>query len=133
MVAGKIKSFTDLEAWQQAHKLRVAILLAIRDFPVEYRFGLSDQMQRAAISVSSNIAESFGRRTIKEKLRFYDISRGSMTELQDQMIAAKDIDVISSSEFDKLASQSIRVHKLIHGLMRSLRAASHESRDTNVK
>lgn len=115
-----IKSFTELGAWQVAHSLRISILKEIKKFPDEYKYGLSGQLQRTAISVGSNIAEGFGRRTIKDKRRFYDIARGSLTELQDQLIVSKDMGLVSSETFKKLALKSVSAHRLIFGLIRSL-------------
>ncbi|HEX9679542.1 MAG TPA: four helix bundle protein [Candidatus Saccharimonadales bacterium] len=126
----KIRKFTDLEAWQVVHQLRIAVLKEIRSFPKEYDFGLSTQIQRSAVSVGSNIAEGFGRISVKEKLRFYDIARGSLTELQDKLITARDIGVLESSRFNTLAEMSVRSQKLINGLMWSLRTTNSELRDT---
>lgn len=120
MKNGKIVNFTDLSAWQEAHKLRVEILKTILTFPQDYRFGLSAQLQRSVISVGSNIAEGFGRQSIKEKLQFYNIACGSLTEAQDQLLVCRDLELISVADFKKWAEESIIVHKLLRGLMRSL-------------
>lgn len=87
----KIRSFTDLKAWQEAHKLVLMIYKIIKDFPEGEKFGLISQMCRAVVSISSNIAEGFSRRSSKEKIQFYKISQGSITELQNQLLIAKDI------------------------------------------
>ena len=66
----KIKSFTDLNAWKKSHILAISIYKLTKKFPKEELFGLTSQVRRAAISVTSNIAEGFGRQTYKEKYNF---------------------------------------------------------------
>ena len=113
-------SFTDLDVWQQAHELRIQVLKLLLEFPDNYRFGLSSQLQRSVISIGSNIAEGFGRQNKKEKLQFYRIARGSLVEVQDQLMVVRDMDILSPEVCEQLLSQVTRVHQLIHGLMRSL-------------
>lgn len=125
-----IKSFTDLDAWKKAHKLRMDILRLLLAFPNSYRYGLSAQLQRSSISIASNIAEGFGRAGNKEKLNFFNFAKGSLTEVQDQLIVCADLGLITKKDFLQLSEQSIEVHKLINGLMRYLRATSNQQRDT---
>jgi len=113
---GKIKSFTDLIAWQESHKLALMIYKTTEDFPREEIFGLTNQMRRAAVSITSNIAEGFSRKTAKEKIQFYSIAIGSLTELQNQLVIARDIKYLSKDNFEKIAKQTILAHKLICGL-----------------
>lgn len=114
----KIKSFTDLQAWKEGHSLVLLIYKITKDFPKEEIFGLVSQMRRAAISVTSNIAEGFSRKTSKEKSQFYTMSLGSLTELQNQLVVCRDIKYITRSEFMKAADQTIFVKKLIHGMLK---------------
>lgn len=114
----KIKSFIDLYAWQEAHKLVLIIYKITKNFPKEEIFGLISQMRRAAISITSNIAEGFSRNTSKDKYQFYSIAEGSLTELQNQLIAARDLDYLPSDKFQECGKQTIVVHKLINGLKR---------------
>ena len=88
-------------------------------FPDREKFVLSNQILRAAISITSNIAEGYGRNSYKEKVQFYYISRGSLIELQNQLLLAKDLKYIKSDVFQILAKQSVEVLKLINGLIRS--------------
>ena len=111
-----IKSFSDLYAWQEGHKLVLKIYKIVKKFPKEETFALAAQMRRAAISTTSNIAEGFSRRTTKDKIQFYCIAQGSLTELQNQLVIARDVKYISKVEFNKIAKQTIMVHKLISGL-----------------
>lgn len=115
----KIKSFTNLKTWQEGHKFVLMTYKMTRKFPDDERYGLSMQMKRAAVSVTSNIAEGFSRGSYKEKKRFYDMAKGSLTELQNQVLAARDVGYISASEFSKYAAQSLTVLPLLVGLIRS--------------
>jgi len=114
----KIKSFTDLIAWQEGHKLVLMIYGATKSFPKKEMFGLTSQMRRAVISITSNIAEGFSRQSYKEKIYFYSIAQGSNTEVQNQLLVARDIKCLTLGEFNKIADQSIKAHKLINGLIK---------------
>ena len=120
----KIKSFTDLIAWQKGHQLVIAIYKTTNNFPRKEIFALINQMQRCVVSVTSNIAEGFSRQGIKEKIQFYYMALGSVTELQNQLLIAKDISYLSKNEFDKLAERTIEVNKLINGLIKSIKISS---------
>lgn len=117
----KIKSFADLIVWQKAHQLVLEIYKVTEGFPRSELFGLSNQMRRAAVSVTSNIAEGFARQSRKEKIHFYSISQGSLVELQDQLIISRDIKYIKDENFKIIIPQTIDVNKLLNGLIRSLR------------
>lgn len=121
----KIKSFTDLNAWKEGHKLVLLIYKITKIFPKEEIFGLTSQMRRCAVSITSNIAEGFSRQSYKEKTQFYAISLGSVTELQNQLLVAKDTGILDPKTFTKLAEQSVIVHKIINGLIR--KSKSHNS------
>lgn len=122
---GKIKSFTDLHAWQEAHKLVLITYKLTKKFPKEEAFGLTSQIRRAVVSITSNIAEGFSRQSYKEKLQFYSMAQGSLTEYQNQLLIAKDVRFISPEEFRETANQTIKVHKIMSGLIKSTK--SHDS------
>jgi len=102
---GKITNFTDLNAWKEAHSLVLGVYKILKTFPKQETFALNDQMRRCAISISSNIAEGFSRQGNKEKIQFYFISKGSLTELQNQLLIAKDVGYIDKNEFKNIADQ----------------------------
>jgi len=114
----KIRSFTDLNAWKEGHKLVLMIYKISEIFPSKEVFGLTNQMRRASVSITSNIAEGFGRNTVKDKCQFYFMAYGSLTELQNQLIIARDIKYLNKENFKKVADQTIIVAKLINGLKR---------------
>ena len=114
----KIKSFTDLEAWKESHKLVLMVYKITKDFPKEEIFGLTSQLRRAVISIVSNIAEGFSRQGLKEKIQFYYISKSSNTEIQSQLLVSKDLKYLTEENFNNIAEQSIKVNKLISGLIK---------------
>lgn len=119
MYGDKIKSFTDLHAWQEGHKLVIAVYKVTKSFPRDERFGLIEQMCRCVVSITSNIAEGFSRKSKKEKAQFFYMALGSVTELQNQLLVTRDIGYISRNIFLDLAQQTIIVNKLINGLIKS--------------
>ncbi len=127
MYQTKIKSFTDLDSWKEGHKLVLMIYRITRSFPKEELFALMSQVRRAVVSITSNIAEGFSRQTYKDKIQFYAIALGSVTELQNQILIAKDVGYTSEQEFQEAANQSIVVNKLINGMIRKCKELSHDS------
>jgi len=123
----KIKSFTDLNAWKEGHKLVLEIYKITSEFPKEEQFGLTIQLRRAGVSFTSNIAEGFSRNSYKEKLQFYSMALGSLTEIQNQLLVAKDVGYISKEEFDKIAEQTITVNKITNGLIKKSKSIIHNS------
>ncbi len=115
------RSFTDLIAWQEGHKLVLQVYAETKNFPKEEVFGLVNQLRRAVVSITSNIAEGFNRRTEKDKLHFYTMAIGSVGEVQNQLLIARDVKYITGEKFSKHAEQSILVHKLLTGLIRSIK------------
>ena len=122
-----ITKFTDLNAWQEGHKLVLSVYSIAKSFPSDEQFGLSSQMRRCAVSITSNVAEGFSRPTGPDKIHFYSMAKGSLTELQNQLLVARDVGYINSEEFSLQAEQSITVHKLLTGLIKSL----HENKGVN--
>lgn len=124
-IKNKIRTFTDLDAWREGHKLVLIIYEITKSFPKEEMFGLVSQMRRCAVSITSNIAEGFSRQSYKEKVQFYSIAQGSVTELQNQLLVVKDVGFIEKEKFKEIALQSIKAHKIISGLIKSSR--NHDS------
>jgi four helix bundle protein len=114
----KIKDFKDLIVWQEGHQLVIQVYKLTKSFPREELYSLSDQIKRAVSSVTSNIAEGFGRHTYKEKIQFYYQAQGSLIEVKNQLIIAKDVGFVGLNEFDILYSQANKVHSLLQGLIR---------------
>jgi four helix bundle protein len=89
----KVKSYTDLIAWQKAIALVTSIYAATRTFPKEEIYGLTSQMRRAAVSIPSNIAEGQGRGSTNEFIHFLGTAKGSLFELQTQVHSQKSWDI----------------------------------------
>ena len=88
---------------------------------------LTNQMRRCVVSISSNIAEGFPRQSYKEKIQFYSISQGSITELQDQLLIVRDIGYINKETFQLLAPETVIIHQLLTGLIKHSKTVIHDS------
>jgi len=117
-----IERFEDIKAWQEARNLvKMVYETILENKKFSQDFGLRNQIQRAAVSVMSNIAEGFGRQSDRELIQFLTISRGSVSELQSQLYIALDLNYIDSTKFNRLYQKSSDVAKLINGFIRYLR------------
>lgn len=118
----KIKDFIDLIVWQEGHKLVLLIYNITNKFPQIETYSLIDQMRRAAISITSNLAEGFGRQTFREKAQFYYLSQGSLIELKNQLLIAKDIKYIDEKIYLLILKQANTTHKLLQGLIKKTKS-----------
>lgn len=122
----KIEKFEDIAAWQKA-RILVKEIYSISDIGKFRRdFTLKDQIRRSSISVLSNIAEGFARRTNKEFIHFLYISHGSVAEVEAQLYVSLDIDYINQERFNSLYSLCYEISKMIMGLIKYL--STHNSR-----
>ena len=113
--------FEDLEAWQLARGLVVGVYGVCGSDPLSKDFGLKDQIQRSSVSVMTNIAEGFERTGHKEKLHFYNISRASCGETRSLLYVIADVYPNLSEQAETMRLESVRVGKVISGLIRSTR------------
>lgn len=120
--ASKISAFTDLEVWQKAHQLVLLIYKITKEFPKDEMFGLVSQMRRAAVSITSNIAEGFSRFSYKEKVQFYAISLSSLSELQSQLLIARDIPYLPQEKFEAAYNLSFDVQRMLRRLITTSRS-----------
>ncbi len=116
-----ISSFTDLEAWQESHKMGLLIYKISASFPDSEQFGLSSQIRRAVVSVTSNIAEGFGRKSKKDREHFFTMASGSLYEVKSQLLFAKDLGYAEDFDYEDLFEQMNVAHRLLHGLLRAHR------------
>lgn len=119
-MAGVVRS-KELIVWQKAKSLSVAICHISRRPPLNQDRGLCSQMQRAAVSVMSNIAEGFERGSGREFRRFLLIAKGSCGELRSQLYLALEVGLIDEAAFAPLREQAIEVSRLIHALRNSIK------------
>lgn len=115
-----IQKYTDLIVWQKSHQYVLDLYRVTKGLPASEAYGLTSQVRRSAVSVPSNIVEGFERGSSKEFKQFLIIARASLAESQSQLLIARDLEFISKSDFDKLASISIEVHKMINALIKSI-------------
>jgi len=116
-----VRNHMDLQVWQKSRELVKDIYGISVKFPRTERFSLSSQMQRAAISIPSNIAEGFGRGSNKEFKHFLLIALGSAAELQTQILLAQDIGYINSRLGEQLTDKTVEISKMLNGLLKHLK------------
>lgn len=116
--AGVIKDYKDLVVWQKAMELVTAIYRATQTFPKEELYGLTSQLRRAAVSVPSNIAEGQGRLTRGEFRQFLGQAKGSLSELETQLLIAHNLGYLQDSSV--LLAQKTEIARLLNGLLNSL-------------
>ncbi|HEX2061803.1 MAG TPA: four helix bundle protein [Thermoanaerobaculia bacterium] len=111
-------NYRDLVVWQKSRQLAVAVYRATGEFPRAEIVCMTQQLRRAALSVVSNIAEAHGRRSARDVLQFLGIARGSLLEIEAQLIIAGDLEYLSSAAVEQLLDKSVDVTRLLNGLMR---------------
>jgi four helix bundle protein len=121
-MADRIENFEQLEAWRTARELVRAIYSFFRRKPAALDFGLRDQVQRAAVSAMTNIAEGFERVHPGEKLQFYNVARASCGEVRSLSYVMLDAGYISDAEHKTLLELVAQTGRLVSGLIRSTRA-----------
>ncbi|MCI0536645.1 MAG: four helix bundle protein [Verrucomicrobiales bacterium] len=115
-----IRRFEDIEAWQQGRKLKQRVYALSRRGEFEKDFALKDQIRRAAISITANIAEGFERGGNREFLQFLSTSKGSCGEVQDHLYTALDESYLTTEEFSELYAKAASVSQLLGGFMNYL-------------
>lgn len=114
-------TISDLKVWQKSIELAKMTYQILPELPKEERFGLSDQIRRSVVSVSSNIAEGAGRNSNKEFLHFLGISKGSSYELQTQLILSYELGMINKEKIEPIIELIIEIQKMIYSFQKKLR------------
>ena len=117
-----LKSFRDLMVWQKAMKFVTAIYILLKKFPKEENYGLSAQIRRSSVSIPCNIAEGFGRKSLKDYIRFLEIAAGSLFEIQTQIEIAFNLKYLGKNDFNNIYDDSREIERMITSLIRKLRA-----------
>ncbi len=120
-----LKSFKDLTVWQKSADLAVSVYKITEKFPRSELYGITNQMRRAVISISSNLAEGFKRSHNKEKLQFYNIAYGSTSELESQIEISKKLGFLSENDYQGLIAITVEISKMNNGLIKSLNSKSY--------
>ena len=128
-----MRDFHKLAVWQKSHPLALAVYRHTQHFPTEERYGLTNQIRRAAISIPSNIAEGCGRSSDADFGRFLQIAFGSASELQYQLLLARDLGYLPESVYPTLNAQVIEVKKMLTALITAINsiAVSRQSSGIN--
>jgi four helix bundle protein len=115
------RSYRDLIAWQKAMKFVIQIYEVTQKFPTEERYGITNQLRRASVSVPSNIAEGQARFSQKEFHHFLSMARGSLVEIETQLLIAKDLKYIQSAKTDVLLAAADELGRVLNGLIASIK------------
>lgn len=115
-------NISDLKVWNKSIELAKMTYNILPDLPKEEKFGLSDQIRRSVISVSSNIAEGAGRNSNKEFLHFLGISKGSSYELQTQLILCYELNLINKEKINPIIELIIEIQKMIYSFQNKLKS-----------
>ncbi|PAW84483.1 MAG: hypothetical protein B9S29_03795 [Opitutia bacterium Tous-C2FEB] len=124
---GKVNSFRDLIVWQKAKRLAADVYRLCLSFPSDRHRGLTEQMLRSAVSIPSNIAEGDERGTNRDSLRFLQIARGSLAELETQLHIAKEIHLISDADSENIEAKITEVARLLGGTIKMRLARERRS------
>ncbi len=119
-----MQDFKQLQVWQKAHLLTLAVYKATQSFPSDERFGLLSQMRRSASSVPTNIAEGCGRGSNADFARFLQIGMGSANELEYQLILSKDLGHLEAKSYETLYASVTEVQRMLASLIKRVRFAS---------
>ena len=115
-----MRNFRELLVWQKAHDLALEVYCDTKGFPVDERFGLTVQLRRAAVSIASNIAEGCGRGSDKDFARFLGIAAGSASEVEYQILLARDLGYLTEENYNRLNSHVNEVKRILNSFIQSL-------------
>lgn len=115
-----LKNYKDLQVWQKSYRQCLDVYKVTRNFPKEEKYGLGSQMRRASISVPSNIAEGYGRKTTPEYIHSLYIAYGSNCELETHFLLAKDLNFINSRDGEMLQKGVEEIERMLKAFIRSL-------------
>ncbi|MCX6183695.1 MAG: four helix bundle protein [Flavobacterium sp.] len=120
----EIKSYKDLLIWQKGINIVVNVYELTEEFPKEERYALTSQLKRAALSIPSNIAEGYGRNSTQSYIYFITIARGSLFELETQLILAEKLKLIKNEKlFANLMNQIIEESKMINSFITKIESS----------
>ena len=123
-IFGMGDSYRDLIAWRKAMELVSAIYRATQEFPRQEIYGLTSQLRRAAVSVPSNIAEGQAHFSQKEFHRFLSHARGSLVEVETQVIIAENLGYLATAQSNALLEKAAEIGRVLNGLIASTRSAA---------
>ena len=113
-------SFKDIKAWQFAHQFVIDVYKHTREFPETERFGLCSQFQRAAVSIAANIAEGYKKLSKPDKLRFFNISQGSLEECRYYCILSRDLGYIDETAYQQLVQTILDTSYMLNAYIKGV-------------
>ena len=119
-----MRNFKELKVWEKAHSLTLKVYHSTKTFPVQEQYGITSQLRRSAVSVSTNIAEGCGRSSEIEFARFLEIAYASASELQYLTLLSKDLELFDSSAYQELTSQVDEVKRMLYTFIQTVRDRS---------
>ena len=117
-----MKDFKKLKVWQKAHRLTLDVYQASATFPREELYGLTSQIRRSCLSIPSNIAEGCGRGSDTDFARFLQISMGSSSEVEYLLILSRDLQILTSDDYETLSDNVIQIKRMLTSLIKTLRS-----------
>ena len=115
-----LKNYKELKVWKKSYSFCLQIYHDTRRFPNEERFGLTSQIRRSAVSIPSNIAEGYGRKTTVDYIRFLYIAYGSLCELETQIMLAGDLTYLENGELESLLTSLSDIERMLKALIKAL-------------
>jgi four helix bundle protein len=115
-----LRGYKELKVWKKAYALSLEVYKFTKGFPSAEKFGLTSQIRRAVISIPSNIAEGYGRKTTVEYIYALYIAYGSLCELETQIMILYDLNYIDKNRYSILSEELYEVGKMLNGLIKSL-------------
>ena len=117
-----MKDFRQLRVWEKAHQLTLTVYRITKAFPSDERYGLTSQIRRASVSVPSNIAEGCGRSSDAELARFMEIAMGSASEVEYQILLARDLGYVAGTEYGDIYGRVCEVKRMLTSFIQKLKA-----------
>jgi four helix bundle protein len=122
---GKISSYKELRVWQAAMDVAALVYHLTEKFPAHHRYGIAQQMQRAAVSVVSNIAEGHSRRASKEFIYFLRMAQGSVAELEVQAMLSERVGLLGAADCEKVTSMTTSISKMLYVMITKIQPAAN--------
>lgn len=119
------RSFKELIVWQKAHSFVLNVYKFAQSFPKDEMYGLTSQFKRAAVSIAGNIAEGYAKKSLADKLKFFNISQGSLEECEYYIVLSRDLKFISKEQEKVLDSLSDEIGKLLQSYMKKMQSSKN--------
>ena len=117
-----MQDFKKLRVWEVSHSVTLDVYRVTKQFPKDELYGLTSQIRRASGSIAANIAEGCGRASAADFARFLQIAMGSASELEYHLILARDLQLLTTTDFDRLTTGTIETKRMLTALIQKVRA-----------